>query len=109
MEGFKVGDMVQVRDYSYAVTLSDTGELSSTGHRRNAPAERFRVLATNCMLPTNVGSSDEVSYVNDLVLRNIDNNRVIFSTSAFVQLKARKYTNIEEAFIKLGWTPPKEQ
>jgi hypothetical protein len=91
MRGFKVGDIVAAYDGSGVMGLDEEGKLNNQIHGTCIFGRDFEVIAANCELPIRVcvGLDLDGYAKNDLILRALDNNQVIFITSNQVKLKHR--------------------
>ena len=91
MRGFKEGNIVRAVDGSGVMGLDEDGNLNDKISGTAIVERDFEVVATKCELPIRVCRSlDAAGYAkNDLILRALDNNQVIFITSNQVKMKHR--------------------
>jgi hypothetical protein len=91
MTNFKAGDIVKPVDGSGVMGMSSSGHLDNTVHGIHINTREFEVIAAECELPIKVCSGLSLSHYgkNDLILRALDNNQVIFITSKQVKLAHR--------------------
>ena len=91
MTHFSKGDIVEPCDGSGVVAISEDGRLDYGVHGIHINRRKFEILATKCELPVKVCSGLDLKNYdkNDLILRSLDNNQIIFITSTQVRLAHR--------------------
>lgn len=80
----KKGDIVTIRDYSYAARITADGKLSSNGNSEPNARQQFRIVAVGCRVPTYIFAGYQ--RVADTVVIGLTDGAIWFVLEELVDL-----------------------